>query len=213
MTPEQFLAQIQRQGPAPVYLFLGPEPYRRELCRRALVDSVLRTEEREDGLVRHDLEEATLSAVLDDARSLSLFAPRRVLWISNSEAALPRGRAATEDEGSETGKSGGAALLAGYQKNPTPGVTVVFDVSRYEFDSEDRQKVDRVRKFYAGIPAVVEFPRFQAQEARQLARDLARTAGLEVDQDAVDLLAESLGNDALRISTEIEKLRLYAGSG
>jgi DNA polymerase-3 subunit delta len=213
VTPEQFLAHIQRQNPSPVNLFLGPEPYRREMCRRALVERALPPEERQDGFARHDLDEITLAAVLDDARSLSLFAPRRVLWVSNAEAVLPRGRTVSDDDPGGEGRKSGAAVLAGYLKDPTPGVTVVLDAARYEFEGEDKQKVERVRKFYSMIPAIVEFPRFQALEARQLARDLVRAAGLEIDREAMDLLVESLGNDALRISAEIEKLRLYSASG
>ena len=47
--------------------------------------------DRESGLVHHDLEETSPGAVLADACCLSLFAPRRLLWISSAEAALPRG--------------------------------------------------------------------------------------------------------------------------
>ncbi len=41
MTPEQFLDQLQKKGPQPAYLFLGPESYNRDRCRRALIDKVL----------------------------------------------------------------------------------------------------------------------------------------------------------------------------
>ena len=41
MTPYQFLAGLPKHGPAPVYLFLGPEPYQRDRCRRALLGAVL----------------------------------------------------------------------------------------------------------------------------------------------------------------------------
>ncbi len=211
MTPEQFLAHIQRQEPAPAYLFLGPEPYRREQCRRALIERALRPDERGEGFIRHDLDEISLSAVLDDARALSLFTPQRVLWVSSAEAALARGRSAGEDD--EGSRSDAAGTLAEYMKNPTPGVVIVFDAARFEFEGEDRQKIERVRKFYSAVPAQVEFARFQAAEARQLARQLARAAGLTVDPEVMDLLSESLGNDAMRIAVEIEKLRLYSGSG
>ena len=30
MTPEQFLDQLQKKGPEPVYLFLGPESFNRD---------------------------------------------------------------------------------------------------------------------------------------------------------------------------------------
>ena len=93
MTPEQFLDGLRRNPPAPAYLFLGPEPYQRDRCRRALIDAALPEEDREAGFTRHDLDQISLAAALDDARSLSLFASRRVIWLSSAEAALPRGRA------------------------------------------------------------------------------------------------------------------------
>src|SRR5271154_802812 len=107
------MQRIHKAPPAPVYLFLGPEVYQLSACRRALVEKTLASEDRENGLSRHDLEETTLANVLDDARSMSLFAPNRVVWVSGAETALPRGRAATNDEDSA------AAELSAYLKNPT----------------------------------------------------------------------------------------------
>ena len=64
----------------------------------ALIEAALPPEDREQGLTRHDLDEIPLAAVLDDARSMSLFAAKRVIWISGAEAALPRGRAKSDDD-------------------------------------------------------------------------------------------------------------------
>lgn len=217
MTPEQFLAQIRKQ-PAPVYLFLGPDGYQRQLCRRALTERALPSGDLENGLTRHDLDDLSLDEVIDDARSLSLFASERLIWVTGAEGALPRGRAAAseDDEGSAGGgggKESSPGALAAYVKDPSPGVVVVFDSSRYDFDGEDKTRQERVRKFYSAIPNSVEFPRYSPAEARRLAQDLARAAGLRLDAAAVELLVEALGADASRIATEIEKLRLYAGAG
>ena len=130
MTPDQFLAQIRRQPPAPLYLFLGPENYRRQACRKALVERVLSPEEREHGLIRHDLGEVSLAEAIDDARSMSLFAPNRLIWVSGAEAALPRGRVAAAEEAEPSPKDAGAGLLAAYAAGPPPGVVLVFDVAR-----------------------------------------------------------------------------------
>ncbi|MGP0072983.1 MAG: DNA polymerase III subunit delta [Bryobacteraceae bacterium] len=205
MSPEQFLQRIQKSAPAPVYLFLGPEIYQLSACRRALVDKMLAPEDRESGLSRHDLEETTLAAVLDDARSLSLFAPSRVVWVSGAETALPRGRAASDDENSA------AAELAAYLKHPTPGTVLVFEATRYDFEGDDRAKIERVQKFYSAIPEVVELRPYTIESARRLAQDLAREAGLEIGLAEIGLLVESLAADASRIANEIEKLRLYTG--
>ena len=169
------------------------------------MDKMLTPEDRESGLSRHDLEETTLATVLDDARSLSLFAASRVIWVSGAETALPRGRAATDDENSA------AAELADYLKHPTPGTVLVFEASRYDFEGEDRAKLERVQKFYAAIPDVVELRPYTVESARRLAQDLARDAGLEIGLSEIGLLVESLAADASRIANEIEKLRLYTG--
>jgi len=159
-------------------------------------------------LVRHDLESTTLAAIVDDARSLSLFAMNRVIWVSGAETVLPKGRAsASHDE-----NSGGAQLVE-YVRNPTPGTVLVFEASRFEFDGDDRAKIERVQKFYAAIPDVVEFRPYTIESARQLAQDLVKAAGLQIGLSEIGLLVDSLAADAGRLANEIEKLRLYVGPG
>jgi len=216
MSPDQFLAQIQRSGPAPVYLFLGPEPYMRDVCRQALLQRLLPAEERQDGYVRHDLDTASLLEVIDDARSLSLFAPRRLLWIASAEAALPRGRAAAADDdepGSGRDGDSGQSALAAYLKDPTPDTVVVIDAQRFEMEGEEKAKFERVQKYYAAVPQKVEFARFSPQSARRLALELARAAGLDIDGAEISLLVDAVGEDAARIALEIEKLTLYKAGG
>ncbi|MBK5295346.1 MAG: DNA polymerase III subunit delta, partial [Acidobacteriia bacterium] len=100
--------------------------------------------------------------------------------------------------------------LVQYLANPTPGVALVFDSSRYEFDGEDKARQERVSKFYSPIRNVVEFPRFGETEARRLAQDLARQLGLKIAAAEVQLIVEATGASAATIATEMEKLALYA---
>jgi DNA polymerase-3 subunit delta len=212
MTPDQFLFSLQKGTPAPVYLFLGPEPYQRERCRQALLEAVLGSapEDRESGLARVDLSEIPLAAALDDARALSLFASRRVIWIGSAEAILPRGRAAAaeSDEGGETGDAG---QLAAYLREPTPGTVVVLESSRYGFDGEDKAKTERVQKHFAAIPAQVEFRPFSPEAVRSLAQALAKKTGLQLGLAELAMLLDATGGDAARIAVEIEKLYLFTG--
>jgi DNA polymerase-3 subunit delta len=207
MTPDQFLARLKKNGPEPAYLFLGPEAFERARCRRALVEASLPEDERESGFARHDLDQTSLAAAIDDARSLSLFAPRRVIWLARAEAALPRGKS-SEDEG---GEATDASLLADYLREPSPATVLVIDCSRYEFDGEDKAKLQRVEKFYSAVPAVVEFRPYSPEAARALAQRLAKESGLQLGLAELALLLEAVGGDAARIATEIEKLRVYAG--
>ncbi len=203
MTPVQFLDRLKRNGPESVYLFIGPESYNRERCRRALMEAALPGEDRESGFIRHDLDQVSLAEAIDDARSLSLFASRRLVWLARAEAALPRGEAAS---------SGAAPLVADYVRQPTPGTVLVIDSARFDFEGEDKARIDRVQKFYAAVPAVVEFRRFTPESARGLAQDLAKAAGLPLGLAELALLLEATGADALRLAVEIEKLKLFTGS-
>jgi DNA polymerase-3 subunit delta len=184
-------------------LFVGPEAYQLGACRKALAEKILPPEDRESGSTRYHLDETPLVNILDDARSLSLFTSNRLIWVSGAEAALPRGRAATDEENSA------AAELAAYLKQPTPGTVLVLEASRYDFEGEERAKLERVEKFYSAIPDVVEFRPYSIESARRLAQDLAKEAGLQIGLSEIGLLVESLAGDAARIANEIEKLSLY----
>lgn len=146
-----------------------------------------------------------MAQVIDDASSLSLFAQRRLIWVSNAEGALPRRLTSKEDD------AGPGALLAGYVKNPAPDTVLVFDAARYGYEGDDRQKLDRVRKFYAAIPNVVEFAPMTPADATRLAREKAKELGLPLSNEQVTELVDALAADATRITVEIEKLALFAG--
>jgi DNA polymerase-3 subunit delta len=121
---------------------------------------------------------------------------------------LPRTRA--EDEDGETA-AGDPSPLAAYMRDPTPGLTLVFEAARFDFEGDDKRKQERVRKFYGAVPEVVELRRYSTQDAHAEAEALARRAGLRLDPAALALLVEALGADIARIEVEIEKLALYAG--
>jgi DNA polymerase-3 subunit delta len=209
VTPAQLLARVKKNAAPQVALLLGPEAFQRTLIKRALAVQMP-----EGAVSEHDLTQVSLAEVLDDARSLSLFAADRLIWVTNAEAALPRGRAAAAEEDGEveTGGSGDAAALSAYLKDPTPGTVLVFEAIRYDFEGDDKRKLERVAKFYSAVSDVVELRRLAAHEARREAETLASQARLQLDADALDLLVEALGADLARIAVEIEKLALYAGS-
>jgi DNA polymerase-3 subunit delta len=210
MTPEQFLAKIGKQPPASVYLFLGQEGYQRRLCKDALLQRALPGESRAEGVTQTDLEDCTLADIIDDARSLSLFASERVIWVGSAELALPRRLAAASSE-DDSGKPPQSAL-ARYLKAPTPGTVIVFECSRYDFNGDDKPKMERVEKFFSAIREVVEFRQFTPEASRFLAQQLAKQFQLRIAGAELAALLDSVAGDANQLASEIEKLSLYAGS-
>ncbi len=217
MTPAQFLARAKKKDIPPVILFLGQEGYNRARCRSAVVTALGLEPE------QIDMAESSLAAVVDDARAMSLFASERLILAKAAETAMPRvsRAAAASEEGDDEGDdepapsvgraaaAGEEALLAAYVKDPTPGVTLIFEAARWDFDGDDKTKTERVRKFYSSIPEVVEFRRFTAEEARTELDRLARDMKIALDPAASEALVEALAADMGRIAVELEKLRLY----
>jgi DNA polymerase-3 subunit delta len=208
LTAAQLLVLVEQGKRPPALLLLGPEAYDKRRIKEALSAGVP-----EGSLTEHDLNEVTLAEVLDDARALSLFASDRLIWVVNGEAALPRGRGGdeSEDETRTASGSGDGAPLAAYLRDPTPGVTLVFEAVRFDFEGDDKRKQERVRKFYGPITGVVELRRYASHEARAEAEALKRKAGVHMDASALDLLVEAMGADIARIAVEMEKLSLFAG--
>jgi len=210
LTAAQLMARAKKRELPPAVLLLGPEAYERRRIKEAMLAAFAG-----GAVTQFDLAETPLAAVIDDARALSLFASERLIWVVNAEAALPKTGKASEDDdadGELGGSSGDAAVLAGYLKDPTPGVVLAFEAIRFDFEGEDKRKQDRVRKFYSALRDVVELRCFAVHEARAEGESLARRAGLAIQPEALDVLVEALGADIARIAVEIEKLALYAGN-
>jgi DNA polymerase-3 subunit delta len=101
--------------------------------------------------------------------------------------------------------------LVDYLKSPTPGTVLVFECSRFDFDQDDRPKLERVEKYYAAVPAVVEFRHFTPDSVRYLAQDLVRKFQLKMGNAELAILLEAVSGDAQRLAGEIEKLALFVG--
>ena len=202
MTPAQFIARVKRSEIPPVCLFLGQESYNRRRCRQALVQAAKGVESEQ-----YDASETSLAAIIDDARAMSLFATERLIFVIGAETAMPR--TVRDDDESGGGDGLAVGVLEAYVKDPTPGVTLVFEATRWDLEGEDKPKTERARKFFGAIPDVVEFRRFTADEARAELNRIAREANLQLDPAAAEALVEALAADVSRIAVEVEKLSLY----
>ena len=173
MSPEQYLQRLRKGPPAPVSLFIGPELYQLGICRRALVEKFLAPEDRENGLYaprygihnlvahfgRRAFHVAVRAAACDlGGRRRSRAASRPIFQLRRTPPAPP--------------------IWPRTFAIPTPGTVLIFVSSRYDFEGDDRAKLERVEKFYSCIPEVVEFRPYTVESARQLAQNLASRRGI-----------------------------------
>jgi DNA polymerase-3 subunit delta len=219
MSPAQFLGAMKKGVLSPAYLFLGAEGYDRRRCKQALLETHLSPEEREEGLMHYDLSRTPVAEVVDDARSLSLFASKRLIIAGSAEAVLPKGARAASSDADEDEESGPStstvagsdvASLVEYLRNPTPGTVILFEATRFALEGDDKKKAERVAKLYSSIRDVVELAPYSPDDARREAQSIAKRLGVTLEPSTLELLVEALGADIARIDTELEKLSLLA---
>ena len=94
-----------------------------------------------------------------------------------------------------------------------PGTDLVFDSSRYDFDGDDRAKLERVQKFYSSIRGRGGVSSLHGGiGAPRWPRTWLGKPGSRIGLSETRASGGCLGADASRIATEIEKLRLYVGA-
>ena len=209
MTAKQFLGSLKKTEPRPVYLFVGNELFYRDRCRQALARAVLGESAGDsanpEGLTEIDLGEQSLAALIDEARTMSLFASARLLVGAQAEAALPRGTGAKGAEPFEE--------LRKYAESPTPGTVVLFESTRFDLgERDDKSKIDRMVKLFGKACEVVEMKRLTADQAVRESSTRAEQLGLRIASSSLSDLVEMLGADMGRLANELEKLSLYVGS-
>ena len=207
MTPRALLQHFKKEGkPAAGYLFLGAEPFFRDRCRAAIKKALLGEPADPEGLVEVDLKEQPLTRIVDEARTLSLFATSRLLVVKNAENVLPRGGVRSKDDPSQT-------LLKSYFADPTPGTVVVIEATRFDGRDRDEQaKLDRIAKFFSAVPETVELKPISMSDAVKAATVLAGRLNLSIERSLLVDLVEMLAADVAKIENNLEKLALYATS-
>ena len=167
MTPKQFLRQIEKPPLSPAYLLLGNELFYRDRCRRALIRTALGDAAVEagapEGLIEIDLSEQPLSRLIDEARTLSLFASARVIvGTKRRKRFCRRGTAVTKNP--KAAKEFDA--LAAYAGNPSPGVVLLLESARYDWGNrDDKSRIDRVVRAFSRSVEIVELVRLTPSAA------------------------------------------------
>ncbi|HXU82124.1 MAG TPA: DNA polymerase III subunit delta [Polyangia bacterium] len=175
----------------PVYCLHGPERFLIDRCLGLLKTAVLGPSAGHGlNLDAFELKETGLTAALNAAQTLPMFAKRRMV--------VGRGIDLLKSEELEG--------LAAYAGDPNPKSCLVLT----------GEKIDgRLKPFMALKKAgfVHEFPRLRDRELPAWIAREASTRKIAIDADGAQALAESAGPDLGRLSQALEQLSLYVGSG
>jgi DNA polymerase-3 subunit delta len=190
----------------PGYVLAGDEIFLLERCRKAVIKAFVPEEMRDFCSSDLDLTQTPIFEVLDQAQTPSLMAPFQVVFVRNVRQLYTRG--AKKEE---------FAALNRYFKSPNPQAMLLFvadflripaDARRMEMD--DKNRFERLKETLGEHCGMVELARVEEDDAMRWAVATAQQAGLRLEADAARQMVDALGADMMMISTEMEKLLLYA---
>jgi DNA polymerase-3 subunit delta len=208
---QRFVAQIEAAAAGkgelrPGYVLAGDEIFLLDRCRTAVLKAFAPPELRDFCLSDLDLTETSIFEVLDRAQTPSLMAPFQVIFIRNVRQLYTRG--AKKEE---------FAALERYFRSPNPQALLLFvadflripsDIRRMDMD--DKNRFERLAETLGEHCGMVELARVNEDDAMRWVAATAQQAGVRVEPDAARELVDALGSDMMLVSSEVEKLLLYA---
>ena len=190
----------------PGYVLAGDEVFLLDRCRAAVLKGFVPPELRDFCLSDLDLTTTSIFEVLDRAQTPSLMSPFQVIFVRNVRQLYTRG--AKKDE---------FAALDRYFKSPNPQALLLFiaDFLRIPSDSrrmemDDKNRYERLTETLGQHCGMVELARVNEDDAMRWIVSTAQAQEVRVDADAARELVDALGADMMMVSSELEKLLLYA---
>ena len=208
---QRFTAQIDaaaagKGGLQPGYVLAGDEGFLLDRCRAAVLKAFVPADLRDFCLSELDLAETSIFEVLDRAQTPSLMAPFQVIFVRNIRSLYTRG--AKKEE---------FAALDRYFRSPNPQALLLFvaDFLRIpsdtrRMDMDDKNRFERLTETLGQHCGMVELARVTEEDAMRWTVAAAQEREVRIDSDAARELVDALGADMMLVSSELEKLLLYA---
>lgn len=145
------------------------------------------------GVIRFDAAELERDPgrLLDEARTISMFGGNRVLWVRNAGSTKSL-----------------ADTVRDLEVSPPPDTVLIVEAG-------DLKKGAALRTAFESATRAMALPCYpdEGRDLDRLVTEVIGGRGLEIEEEARQLLRERLGGDRLASRGELEKLALYVGTG
>jgi DNA polymerase-3 subunit delta len=203
---DRFLAELRTPNLKPGYVLLGDEAFLYQRCRTGILSALLDPGQRDFGLHDLDLADTTIFDALDLAQTPSLMVPFQVIFVRNLKNLYGRGSKKEE-----------FAAIDAYFRRPNPQALLIFVADHLsiptdlrKMDFQDKERFDRIRETLGDFCGMVELARVDEADAARWLVEAAPARGVNITPDAARELVDALGADMMLISSDFEKLALYA---
>lgn len=189
MTAQEFETSL-RKGNIPILCYLyGDETFLIERAARLLLERAIDPSLKDFNLNVFYGNESKGVEILDAAQTLPMFAERRAVLVKRAESL----------------KAEALEALLPYIQNPAPATCLIFTGA----------KLDQRKKFFLELKkqgALVEYKRLYDNKLGGFIQGEATALGKPIEPAAAELLAFLIGNNLQELSSQVEKLAVYAGA-
>ncbi|XJZ26288.1 DNA polymerase III subunit delta [Bacillota bacterium Lsc_1132] len=189
--------QIKQRKIAPVYLLYGTEAFLINETKQLLLSTILKEEEKEFNFSSYDLEEISIEEALEDAETFPFLGEKKVVFLHNPLFLTTDKKKEKVDHN--------LARLEAYLREPAPYTVLVFSAPYEKLD--ERKKITKELKKNA---VMVEAKKLNEHELNNWIKDRAKANGIEINQDAIELMITLVGTNLFMLTSEVDKLALYA---
>ncbi|AYC29682.1 DNA polymerase III subunit delta [Paenisporosarcina cavernae] len=189
--------QIEAGNISPVYLLIGTEQYLIDETIHRL-EKALQLQDGEEKTI-FDLQETPVEALVEESNTVPFFADKKLIIGKN--ATFLKASDKTKEKVSHQ-----LDYLDEWLDNPSPTSITVF-VAPYE-KLDERKKVTKKMKQTANV---LEVKPLQSNDVSVWIKNEVGKHGKAIEDEAIQVLVETLGTNLLQLSGEIEKLSTFLG--
>jgi DNA polymerase-3 subunit delta len=189
MTPQEFETSLKK-GKIPSVCFLyGEEQFLVDRAAALMLDQAIDPSLKDFNFNLFYGNESKGIDIVDAAQTLPMFSERRAVLVKRAEQL----------------KAEALEIMLPYILNPSPGTCLLLTGT----------KIDQRKKFFIEFKKhgeVVEYKRYYDNKLAGFIQTEAVTHGKPIETAAAELLAALIGNNLQELSSQIEKLVVYAGT-
>lgn len=188
MTPQELENSLKKGIVPPVCFLYGEEQFLVERGVQLLFEKAIDPGLKDFNFNLYFGNEAKGIEIVDAAQTLPMFAERRAVLVKRADQL----------------KADALDIMLPYIKNPAPGTCLVLT----------GVKIDQRKKFFVEfkkLAVLVEYKRIYENKLSGFIQSEATAQGKPIESAAAELLAALIGNNLQELSSQIEKLVVYAG--
>ncbi len=194
VTYQNILSNLKSDQYAPVYFLQGEESF--------FIDEVIKHIEKHamDESLRNFNQvvlygkDADIPTLLNHAKSFPMMAERKVVIVKEAQ------------EIAGFGKGDNEKMLIDYLENPQPSTVLVFG---YKYKTLDKRK--KLAKTIDQKAVLMTASKFYDNQVPAWTESFVNSRNKTIDQKALQLIVENIGNNLTRIANEVDKMMINIG--